>query len=140
MLHTRSRIWSSFFLCDSLLEPHVFHTLDNFSYPSRFPLVRILFLRWIYRSFWFFKFSIFFLSFFIHGCIMNFGCLCFYRFFNRSLFGFFVSRVFIKCHIPTDVDLLESWEVYSVSLQAFKVSHKYTLPEGSNYFLFSFGM
>ena len=50
-------------------------------YPSRFPLVMILLLRWIYRFLRFFNFLIFFLSFFIHGCIMNFGCLCFFKIF-----------------------------------------------------------
>ena len=95
--------------------PIYFHTLDNFSYPSRFPLMRILLQRWIYRSLWFFKFLIFFLNFFIHGCIMNSRCFCFFSIFSRSLSGFFVRRVFIKCYTPVDVDLLESWEVYSVT-------------------------
>ena len=126
-LHTWSRTWSSFFLYDSLLEPIYLCTLHSLSYPRRFPLMRILLQRWIYRSLWFFKFLIFFSSFFIHGCIMNSGCLCFFRFFSGFLSGFFVSCVFIKFHIPADVNLLVSWEIDSVSFRDFRVSHKYTL-------------
>ena len=38
-----------------------------------------------------------------------------------------VCRVFIKGYISTDVDLLESWEVYSVGLLCITVSYEYTL-------------
>ena len=92
-------------------------------------------------SLWFFKFSNFFLSFFVHGCIMNSGCFCFFIFFNRSLSRFVVSCVFIKCHIPIDFNILVSWEIYSVSPQASEYPTNIPFfPEGSNFVLFSFGM
>ena len=109
--------------------PISFHTLDKFTYPSRFPLMRILLQRWIYWSLWFLELSIFLLSFFIHDCIMNYRyfCFCFFRIFSKSLSRFVVSCAFIKYHIPADVNLLVSWEIDSVSLRAFRVSHKYNL-------------
>jgi hypothetical protein len=60
---------------------------------------------------------------------------------QAGMFLDFLSvAIFIKGHIPADLNVMVTWYVDSEGLGDLTVSHKYSLTEGSNLFLISLGI
>ena len=59
--------------------------------------------------------------------LYHFGrCILFMYFFKLPPFGFLKSCFFIKCYIPTNIYMMESWNVYLEGFGDFTVSNKYS--------------
>ena len=104
----------------------------SFSYdllfPCWFPLVGVLLKGSLYRFFSHVLIFQVFYSFFSNFHVSNSYLFRFLDFLDRIPPKYEVCRVFIKCYISTNVDLLDSLKVFSVGLGCITLPYEYTLP------------